>query len=91
MGIVVGVLVLLVTGYLLAAALQKAAVIKLYAGVFVIAGLMAMAALAVGNMFGALGDWMMMAAKLVAIVSCVALCGHLAVLVGKRLVANRKA
>lgn len=90
MGIVVGILVLLVTGYLLAAALQKAAMLKPYVGLFLIAGLMAIAALALDSQFGTWGDWVLLAAKLLAIFSCVAMCVHLAVLVAKRVLANRQ-
>lgn len=82
MGIALGVIVLLVSGYLLAAALQRVAMIKPYVAAFALAGLLAVAALILG---GALRDWTMLAAKLLALLGCLTLCMHLAVLVAKRM------
>lgn len=88
MGIAVGVMVLLVAGYLLAAALQKPAMIKPYVAVFVVAGLLALAAQVLAGDFASQAEWTMMAAKLLAALSCLALCVHLAVLVVRRLMAG---
>lgn len=88
MGIVVGVVVLLTCGYLLAAALQQHAIIKPYAGVFALAGLTALAAPAVS---ASMAEWLLLAAKLLALLGCLVLCVHLAVLVVRRLLGKRNA
>lgn len=90
MGIVIGVVVLLVSGYLLAAALQHAAMIKPYAAAFAFAGLTALAALGLANGASAFADWLLLAAKLVALLSCLALSLHLAVLVVRQLLVKGK-
>lgn len=90
MGIVIGVIVLLVCGYLLAAALQRAEMIRPYLGLFLVAGLFAAAAQVWGVEAGDTGEWLMLAAKLLALLGCLALCLHLGLVVARRLMDKGK-
>jgi uncharacterized membrane protein YhaH (DUF805 family) len=90
-GIVIGVVVLLICSYLLGAALQKPTLIKPYLVLFVLAGLAAVGALALGTDVGSAGEWSMLGAKLIALLGCLALCVHLAALVVRRLLDKRRA
>lgn len=90
MGFIVGVVVLLVAAALLAGSVRDSRLLRPYIGLFIIAALMAVAAAAVSSLFNSLGAWLMIGAKLVAVVSCVALCVHLAIIVGKRTLSNER-
>lgn len=92
MGFIIGVIVLLVAASLLTGSLKKASVqtprtkvLRPYLGLFAIAGLVAVASYAVGALFDQVGAWMLLLAKVIAVIACVSLCVHLAVIVAKNM------
>ena len=98
MGLIVGVLVLVVAALLLTGSLRKSTVktsqnhkvLRPYIGLFLIAGLVAVASLAVGALFSQAGEWMLIIAKVIAVIACVSLCVHLAVIVAKHTLGHNK-
>ena len=95
MGLIIGVVVLLIAAMLLTGSLRRSSVqtprhkiLRPYIGLFVIAGLVAVAAMAVGALFSSVGEWMLIIAKVIAVIACVSLCVHLAVIVAKNMLGH---
>lgn len=98
MGFIIGVVVLLVAASLLTGSLKKSTAVAVprskllrpYIGLFAIAALVAVAAMAVGALFSHVGEWMLIIAKVIAVIACVSLCVHLAVIVAKNMLGHDK-